>query len=172
MIFLKHLKTHGNIYIYLLLCIYRLEVMTDDESIHSLRNLVLLISSLTTCGYQELRPNSIVYEAPFQVPGFTLPAPSGTGEFEYLPPRCVPISIQWCEVHGNLQRMEKLGLSTHLKTHQFLPTYILPMVILVLQFLPFVILFNSSNALLWQFREDTLLVILILPRCFMVEANK
>ena len=56
---------------------HRLEAMTDKESVHSLRNLVYLISSLTSCGYQELRPNSIVYEAPFQVPGFMLPAPSG-----------------------------------------------------------------------------------------------
>ena len=60
--------------------IYRLEAMKDEESIHSLRNLVLLISSLTMCGYQELRPSSIVLEAPFQVPGFMLPAPSSSGE--------------------------------------------------------------------------------------------
>ncbi|XP_071808138.1 WD repeat and FYVE domain-containing protein 3-like isoform X3 [Asterias amurensis] len=66
-------------YIFLADFVLKLESMGDQESIDSLRNLVLLISSLTQCGYNELRPNSAVYEAPFQLPGFTLPQPSGIG---------------------------------------------------------------------------------------------
>ncbi|XP_038062031.1 WD repeat and FYVE domain-containing protein 3-like isoform X2 [Patiria miniata] len=66
-------------YIFLADFVLKLESMGDQESVHSLRNLVLLISSLTQCGYSELRPNSAIYEAPFQVQGFTLPQPSGNG---------------------------------------------------------------------------------------------
>ena len=74
----------------------RLESMGDQESIDSLRNLVLLISSLTQCGYNELRPNSAVYEAPFQLPGFTLPQPSGNGEFtSHSEPWWLPAKFWW-----------------------------------------------------------------------------
>ncbi|XP_071507653.1 WD repeat and FYVE domain-containing protein 3-like [Diadema antillarum] len=66
-------------YMFLTDFVLRLEAMDTEESLHSLRNLVLLISSLTSCGFQELRPSSIVYEAPFQQPGFTLPQPTGKG---------------------------------------------------------------------------------------------
>ena len=83
--------------------------MGTEESIHSLRNLVLLISSLTSCGFQELRPSSIVYEAPFQQPGFTLPQPTGKGKQSPAVPHSALLSaesqkginaIQWCSVEN------------------------------------------------------------------------
>ncbi|XP_063969658.1 WD repeat and FYVE domain-containing protein 3-like isoform X2 [Lytechinus pictus] len=66
-------------YMFLTDFVLRLEAMSTEESLHSLRNLVLLISSLTSCGFQELRPSSIVYDAPFQQPNFSLPQPTGKG---------------------------------------------------------------------------------------------
>ncbi|KAK8719520.1 hypothetical protein OTU49_013984, partial [Cherax quadricarinatus] len=45
----------------------------------ALRNLVLLVSSLSYCGYIELKPSSASVGSLFHIPGFTLPVPSGRG---------------------------------------------------------------------------------------------
>jgi hypothetical protein len=51
-----------------------------EESIHALRNLVLLVGSLTTCGFLELKPSSAMSSGSlFQMPGFTIPQPTGKG---------------------------------------------------------------------------------------------
>ncbi|XP_077999760.1 WD repeat and FYVE domain-containing protein 3-like [Glandiceps talaboti] len=66
-------------YIFLTDFLLRLEQMNTDEARDALRNLVLLVSSLTLCGYVELKPSSASNGAPFQQPGFTVPQPNGQG---------------------------------------------------------------------------------------------
>lgn len=58
----------------------RMEKTDSEESIQALRNLVLLIGSLSTCGFVELKPNAKA-DSLYQMPGFTVPQPSGSGEF-------------------------------------------------------------------------------------------
>ncbi|XP_071829084.1 WD repeat and FYVE domain-containing protein 3-like isoform X3 [Apostichopus japonicus] len=67
-------------YVFLTDFALKLEEMTTEESKHSMRHLMFLMASLTSCGFRELRPNSAVLEAPFQLPGFTFPVPSGKGQ--------------------------------------------------------------------------------------------
>ncbi|KAJ8022395.1 WD repeat and FYVE domain-containing protein 3 [Holothuria leucospilota] len=67
-------------YVFLTEFALKLEEMTTEESKHSMRHLMFLMASLTTCGFRELRPNSAVLEAPFQQPGFTFPVPCGKGQ--------------------------------------------------------------------------------------------
>ncbi|XP_066304852.1 WD repeat and FYVE domain-containing protein 3-like isoform X4 [Branchiostoma lanceolatum] len=57
----------------------RLEQTTQEEAREALRNLVLLVSSLSMCGYLELKPSTANSGAPFQQPGFTVPQPTGQG---------------------------------------------------------------------------------------------
>jgi len=57
-----------------------MEKTDSEESIQALRNLVLLVGSLSTCGYVELKPNSKA-DCLYQMPGFTVPQPSGGGQF-------------------------------------------------------------------------------------------
>ncbi|KAK3895111.1 hypothetical protein Pcinc_001157 [Petrolisthes cinctipes] len=66
-------------YAFLAEFLLRLEADTTDESRDALRNLVLLVSSLSYCGYVELKPSSASVSSPFHIPGFTLPVPSGRG---------------------------------------------------------------------------------------------
>ncbi|XP_050700499.1 WD repeat and FYVE domain-containing protein 3-like isoform X2 [Eriocheir sinensis] len=66
-------------YAFLTEFLLRLEADTSDESREALRNLVLLVSSLSYCGYVELKPTSASVGSLFHIPGFTLPVPSGRG---------------------------------------------------------------------------------------------
>ncbi|XP_068245244.1 WD repeat and FYVE domain-containing protein 3 isoform X2 [Palaemon carinicauda] len=66
-------------YAFLAEFLLRLEGNTADESREALRNLVLLVSSLSYCGYVELKPSSASIGSLFHMPGFTLPVPSGRG---------------------------------------------------------------------------------------------
>jgi len=60
-------------------CGARMEKTDSEESLQALRNLVLLIGSLSTCGFVELKPNAKA-DSLYQMPGFTVPQPSGTGQ--------------------------------------------------------------------------------------------
>ena len=61
----------------------RMEEDETEEAIQALRNLVLLIGSLTTCGFVELRQNmAVASNTVFNLPGFKIPIPSGKGEFD------------------------------------------------------------------------------------------
>ncbi|XP_033108223.1 WD repeat and FYVE domain-containing protein 3-like isoform X3 [Anneissia japonica] len=66
-------------YIFLADFVLRLEKMESQEASEALRNLIFLISSLSMCGFNELRPNSSIQDAPFQQHGFTVPTPIGNG---------------------------------------------------------------------------------------------
>ncbi|KAK2154074.1 hypothetical protein NP493_2226g00007 [Ridgeia piscesae] len=57
----------------------KMEQDRSEEAIQALRNLLLLVGSLTTCGYVELRPSSASAGSLFQMPGFTIPQPVGKG---------------------------------------------------------------------------------------------
>jgi hypothetical protein len=58
----------------------RLEQDSSAESQEAIRNLVLMVASLTMCGYVELRPSQASMDSLFQMLGFALPQPSGRGE--------------------------------------------------------------------------------------------
>jgi len=57
-----------------------MEKTDSEESLQALRNLVLLVGSLSTCGFVELKPNAKA-DCLYQMPGFVVPQPSGTGQF-------------------------------------------------------------------------------------------
>lgn len=64
----------------------RLEQAKEAESKDALKDLVNLITSLTTYGVSELKPAGITTGAPFLLPGFAVPQPSGKGEsFFFFP---------------------------------------------------------------------------------------
>ncbi|MPC11568.1 WD repeat and FYVE domain-containing protein 3 [Portunus trituberculatus] len=67
-------------YAFLTEFLLRLEADKSDESREALRNLVLLVSSLSYCGYLELKPSSASVGSLFHIPGFSLPIPSGRGQ--------------------------------------------------------------------------------------------
>ena len=52
----------------------------NEESIQALRNLVLLVGSLTTCGFIELKSSTTASGSLFQMPGFSVPQPAGKGK--------------------------------------------------------------------------------------------
>lgn len=58
---------------------FRLENERSSEAQESVRNLVLMITSLCMCGYVELKPSQAATGSLFQLQGFTLPQPSGKG---------------------------------------------------------------------------------------------
>ena len=62
-----------------MLCVVRIEHDRSEEAIQALRNLLLLVGSLTTCGYVELKPSTASAGSLFQMPGFTIPQPVGKG---------------------------------------------------------------------------------------------
>ena len=66
-------------YNYLCEFLLRLELDTCTESQQALRNLLLLVGSLTTCGYLELKPNQASSGSLYQMPGFSHPQPAGKG---------------------------------------------------------------------------------------------
>lgn len=57
----------------------RLEQAKEDESKDALKDLVNLVTCLTTYGLTELKPAGLTTGAPFLLPGFILPLPSGIG---------------------------------------------------------------------------------------------
>lgn len=57
----------------------RLEQAKEDESKDALKDLVNLVTCLTTYGVTELKPAGLTTGAPFLLPGFVLPQPSGKG---------------------------------------------------------------------------------------------
>lgn len=58
---------------------FRMEQETTREAQDAVRNLVLMISSLTMCGFIELKPSQASMGSLFQMPGFSLPQSSGRG---------------------------------------------------------------------------------------------
>ncbi|XP_006867792.1 PREDICTED: WD repeat and FYVE domain-containing protein 3 isoform X1 [Chrysochloris asiatica] len=57
----------------------RLEQAKEAESKDALKDLVNLITSLTTYGVNEIKPAGITTGAPFLLPGFAVPQPAGKG---------------------------------------------------------------------------------------------
>ncbi|XP_062307477.1 WD repeat and FYVE domain-containing protein 3 isoform X2 [Osmerus eperlanus] len=57
----------------------RLEQAKEEESQDALKELVSLVTCLTTYGVCELKPAGLTTGAPFLLPGFVLPQPSGKG---------------------------------------------------------------------------------------------
>ncbi|KAK2144414.1 hypothetical protein LSH36_759g01017 [Paralvinella palmiformis] len=66
-------------YLFLTDFLLRMEKNESEEAIQALRNLVLLVGSLTTCGYMELKPSTASAGSLFKIPGFTIPQPAGKG---------------------------------------------------------------------------------------------
>jgi WD repeat and FYVE domain-containing protein 3 len=57
----------------------KLEPDQSKESQDAIRNLVLLVASLTMCGHNELQPSQASVGSLFRIMGFLLPQPSGRG---------------------------------------------------------------------------------------------
>ncbi|KAJ8676714.1 hypothetical protein QAD02_012501 [Eretmocerus hayati] len=57
----------------------RLEQDNRTEAQDAIRNLVLMLASLTMCGHTELKPSTASMGSLFQILGFTLPQPSNRG---------------------------------------------------------------------------------------------
>ncbi|KAG9480632.1 hypothetical protein GDO78_012215 [Eleutherodactylus coqui] len=66
-------------YIFLSDLLLRLEQAKENESKDALKDLVNLITSLTTYGVNELKPAGLTTGAPFLLPGFAVPQPAGKG---------------------------------------------------------------------------------------------
>ncbi|KAI8741991.1 WD repeat and FYVE domain-containing protein 3 isoform X1 [Biomphalaria glabrata] len=64
-------------YVFLSEFLLKLDQESAEESIQALRNLVLLVGSLTTCGFSEMKPSHSNTGSLFQMPGFAVPSPSG-----------------------------------------------------------------------------------------------
>lgn len=61
---------------------FSLENNESGEALEAIRNLVLIIASLSMSGYIELKPSQDQADALFQLIGFTFPQPTGRGEFK------------------------------------------------------------------------------------------
>ncbi|CAM1304230.1 WDFY3 (predicted) [Pycnogonum litorale] len=66
-------------YIFISEFLLRLEQDGSQEAIDALKNLVLLISTLSMCGYIELKPSQASTASLYTIPGFILPEPLGQG---------------------------------------------------------------------------------------------
>ncbi|KAL1274897.1 hypothetical protein QQF64_027711, partial [Cirrhinus molitorella] len=66
-------------YTFLIDLMIRLEQAKEDESKDALKDLVNLVTALTTYGVSELKPAGLTTGAPFLLPGFVVPQPSGKG---------------------------------------------------------------------------------------------
>ncbi|XP_077131917.1 WD repeat and FYVE domain-containing protein 3 isoform X2 [Ranitomeya variabilis] len=66
-------------YVFLSDLLLRLEQAKENESKDALKDLVNLITSLTTYGVNELKPAGLTTGAPFLLPGFAVPQPAGKG---------------------------------------------------------------------------------------------
>ncbi|XP_032825005.2 WD repeat and FYVE domain-containing protein 3 isoform X1 [Petromyzon marinus] len=82
----------------------RLEQAEEEGARDGLRNLVLLVASLSTCGAAELRPSSsLTSGVPYLLPGFTVPQPLGKG-----------MSVRNLQAFGVLQSAFLKAHTTHL----------------------------------------------------------
>lgn len=59
--------------------IFSLENDESSEALEAMRNLVLIIASLSMSGYVELKPNQEQPDSILQLLGFTFPQPTGRG---------------------------------------------------------------------------------------------
>ncbi|XP_066149954.1 WD repeat and FYVE domain-containing protein 3 [Euwallacea fornicatus] len=66
-------------YVFLSEFLLKLETEKAAEAQESVRNLVLMVTSLCMCGYIELKSSQASTGSLFQMPGFILPQPSGRG---------------------------------------------------------------------------------------------
>ncbi|KAF5299222.1 hypothetical protein FQA39_LY02395 [Lamprigera yunnana] len=66
-------------YLFLSEFLLKLENERSNEAQESVRNLVLMVTSLCMCGYIELKPSQASTGSLFQMQGFLLPQPSGRG---------------------------------------------------------------------------------------------
>lgn len=64
---------------------FSLENDRSSEAQEAIRNLVLMIATLSMCGYVELRPNAASMGCIFQILGFCMPQPSGRGKSKLRP---------------------------------------------------------------------------------------
>ncbi|KAG9355118.1 hypothetical protein JZ751_001831 [Albula glossodonta] len=66
---------------YAFLCdlMLRLEQAKEDDAKDALKDLVNLVTALTTYGVSDLKPGGFTTGAPFLLPGFVVPQPSGNG---------------------------------------------------------------------------------------------
>ncbi|KAJ8285363.1 hypothetical protein GJAV_G00025980 [Gymnothorax javanicus] len=66
---------------YTFLCdlMLRLEQAKEDDAKDALKDLVNLVTALTTYGISDLKPGGLTTGAPFLLPGFVVPQPSGNG---------------------------------------------------------------------------------------------
>ncbi|KAL1459625.1 hypothetical protein WDU94_011589 [Cyamophila willieti] len=82
-ILLKDFKeAHG--YTFLKNFLINLEHDRSSEAQEAVRNLVLMIATLSMCGYVELRPNAASMGCIFTILGFCMPQPSGRGKREEI----------------------------------------------------------------------------------------
>ena len=83
-------------------CIFfRLEQAKEAESKDALKDLVNLITSLTTYGVNELKPAGVTTGVPFLLPGFAVPQPAGKGEC-FLSPSI--IFVCFLNINNKIQR--------------------------------------------------------------------
>ncbi|CAG0897177.1 unnamed protein product [Cyprideis torosa] len=66
-------------YTYLTDFLLRLEKDHSEEARDAVRNLVLIVASLSMCGFMELKPTQSDSNFVFQLPGFSIPQPSSRG---------------------------------------------------------------------------------------------
>ncbi|XP_061175428.1 WD repeat and FYVE domain-containing protein 3-like isoform X2 [Saccostrea echinata] len=66
-------------YVFLSEFLLRLEKDDGEESQQALRNLVLLMGTLTTSGHSEIKPSQACSGSLFKMPGFSVPQPVGKG---------------------------------------------------------------------------------------------
>nr|XP_022905895.1 WD repeat and FYVE domain-containing protein 3-like [Onthophagus taurus] len=66
-------------YLFLSDFLLKLENERSTDAQDSIRNLILMITSLCMCGYLELKPSQASTGSLFQLQGFSLPQPSGKG---------------------------------------------------------------------------------------------
>eukprot|EP00063_Salmo_salar_P063946 XP_014038781.1 PREDICTED: WD repeat and FYVE domain-containing protein 3-like isoform X2 [Salmo salar] len=86
---------------YTFLCdlMLRLEQTKEEDSSDALKDLVSLVTCLTTYGVTELKPAGLTTGAPFLLPGFVLPQPSGKGTVLQI----FPMSIHLTHFHKQSQ---------------------------------------------------------------------
>lgn len=66
-------------YLFLSDFLLKLENEKSPDAQESIRNLVLMVTSLCMCGFMELKPSQASTSSLFQMQGFSLPQPSGRG---------------------------------------------------------------------------------------------
>ena len=64
-------------------CTMELDQEGRTEAQDAIRNLVLMIPSLTMCGHTELRPSQASTGTLFKMLNFTLPQPTNRGKYQF-----------------------------------------------------------------------------------------